>query len=151
NQAQHDLGQPTKVCLGQKRIVRHVQLMSALPPKSRHSSRQAARPLRAKSAANVGGLAVDCDLFQPFPKQLWGYQRHWPMVQLQKSAGRRLAGVRSSKGTRLKMLIRQLTVASLLSLAVISPGSTQAAKAPLLSARPTPKEYAPALFRAVAK
>ena len=29
------------------------------------------------------------------------------------------------------MLIRQLTVASLLSLAVISPGSTQAAKAPL--------------------
>jgi hypothetical protein len=53
------------------------------------------------------------------------------MVQLQKSAGRRLAGVRSSKGTRLKMLIRQLAVASLLSVAVISPGSTQAAKAPL--------------------
>jgi hypothetical protein len=53
------------------------------------------------------------------------------MVQLQKSAVWRLGGVRSSKGTRLKMLIRQLTVASLLSLAVISPGSTQAAKAPL--------------------
>ena len=43
----------------------------------------------------------------------------------------RTQGVRSSKGTRLKMLMRQLTIASLLSLAVISPGSTQAAKAPL--------------------
>ena len=35
------------------------------------------------------------------------------------------------QGNEVEMLIRQLTVASLLSLAVISPGSTQAAKAPL--------------------
>jgi len=34
-------------------------------------------------------------------------------------------------GKRLQMLIRQFTVASLFSLAVISPGSTLAAKAPL--------------------
>src|SRR5262245_7862398 len=53
------------------------------------------------------------------------------MVQLQNPAGRSLGGVHSTKVTRLEMPIRQLTVASLLSLAVISPGSTQAAKAPL--------------------
>jgi hypothetical protein len=52
------------------------------------------------------------------------------MVQLQKSVARRLGGIRQH-GKRLQMLIRQFTVASLLSLAVISPGSTQAAKAPL--------------------
>ena len=41
--------------------------------------------------------------------------------------------------------------APLLSLAVISPGSTQAAKPPLLSARPTPKESAPAFLLVMAK
>jgi len=54
-------------------------------------------------------------------------------------------------GKRLQMLIRQFTVASLFSLAVISPGSTQAAKPPFLSARPTPKESAPALLLVMAK
>src|SRR5262245_57571671 len=65
------------------------------------------------------------------PTELPGNQRYWPMVQLQKSAGRRLGRVlHSSKETRAKMLIRQSTVASVLSLAAISfPGSTQAAKA----------------------
>src|SRR5262249_41570478 len=49
------------------------------------------------------------------------YPADWPMVQLQKSARRRLGRVRgSSNETRVEMLIRQLTVASLLSLAVIS-------------------------------
>src|SRR5262245_13852894 len=53
------------------------------------------------------------------------------MVQLQISAERRLGRVRgSSNETKVEMHIRQLTVASVLSLAAISfPGSTQAAKA----------------------
>jgi hypothetical protein len=51
------------------------------------------------------------------------------MVQLQNPAERRLGGVRSKK-TRLKMSIRQLTVALLLSLAAISlPGSILTAQA----------------------
>src|SRR5262249_3054933 len=64
----------------------------------------------------------------PFPTATWQY---WSMVQLQKSAGRRLGRVRgSSDETKVEMHIRQLTVASLLSLAIISlAGSTQAAKA----------------------
>src|SRR5262245_17387457 len=63
-------------------------------------------------------------------ERLLGYQWHWPMVQLQNSATRRLGGVRSAKEMRLKMLIRQLIAVSLLSLAVISlPKSILAAKA----------------------
>ncbi|HET8973121.1 MAG TPA: cysteine rich repeat-containing protein [Pseudolabrys sp.] len=51
------------------------------------------------------------------------------MVQLQNPVGRRLGRVRSTK-TRLKMLIRRLTAAFLLSLAAISfPGSILAAQA----------------------
>jgi hypothetical protein len=53
--------------------------------------------------------------------------------------------------TRLEMPIRQLTVASFHSLAVISTAPTQAAKAPLLFAMPTPKEYAAAFLLAMAK
>ena len=76
---------------------------------------------KADICAAIGYVrfTLHCDLMLAVRKQLPNCQRHWPMVQLQKSAGHRLGGVRSSKGKRLKCF------------AVISPGSTQAAKAPL--------------------
>src|SRR5262245_11122198 len=63
-------------------------------------------------------------LCSPFPTAI---RQYWSMVQLQKSAGRRLGRVRgSSNETKVEMHIRQLTGASLLSLAVISlAGSTR--------------------------
>jgi Cysteine rich repeat len=96
-------------------------LMSALGQKSSpvhfaksgHSSRQRACPPRGYSRTATG---LSTALAYGPTSKICRPQIGWSPLQ---------------QGNEVEMLIRQLTVASLLSLAVISPGSTQAAKAPL--------------------